>query len=371
MGKYRSIALAVCTAQVSQAAISSSTTAFVSQTNNNILSGNSKQNNVHTHKRSNTRQYLSAIPYDEFAELDNSEAGQLIPGLIPSTTSLLDSIPPDDQDEVDELLAKKERRRVARLQTVQKPKYQIRLPIVGSLVQPDQTDTNSDNEEENNPEILASLVAKGQEIAVANTIGMSLRQVYSGRKLSELALDVDTLRFQSFVDELQGRRVDGEEAETTNGESFEEKNKEEQSVTGSVQVLQNSALEMLSETFDGVIVSSVAQGGLAWESGVRAGDVLTATSATLGDKLWPKSTLDGVRSAISSRKVIVPTMDFEFRRLGLEVVDGFEAVQSFELSLSRPIGINVEGELGYCRVDYLSFPFTHNLILLSLSLITK
>ena len=361
MGKYRSIALAVCTAQISQATASSSITAFVSQTNNNIISRNSKQNNVHTphFTRSNTRQYLSAIPYDEFAELDNSEAGQLIPGLIPSTASLLDSIPPDDQDEVDELLAKKERRRVARLQTVQKPKYQIRLPIVGSLVQPEQTDTNGDNEEEDNPEILASLVAKGQEIAVANTIGMSLRQVYSGRKLSELALDVDTLRFQSFVDELQGRRVDGEEAETTNGESFEEKNKEEQSssVTGSVQVLQNSALEMLSETFDGVIVSSVAQGGLAWESGVRAGDVLTATSATLGDKLWPKSTLDGVRSAISSRKVIVPTMDFEFRRLGLEVVDGLEAVQSFELSLSRPIGINVEGELGYCRVDYMSFLF--------------
>ena len=239
---------------------------------------------------------------------------------------------------MDELLAKKERRRVARLQTVQKPKYQIRLPIVGSLVQPDQTDTN---EEEDNPEILASLVAKGQEIAVANSIGMSLRQVYSGRKLSELALDVDTLRFQSFVDELQGRRVDGEE----------ETKEQSSSVTGSVQVLQNSALEMLSETFDGVIVSSVAQGGLAWESGVRAGDVLTATSATLGDKLWPKSTLDGVRSAVSSRKVIVPTMDFEFRRLGLEVVDGFEAVQSFELSLSRPIGINVEGELGCCSVD--------------------
>ena len=340
MGKYRSIALVVCTAQVSQAT-ASSTTAFVSQTNNNIISRNSKQNNVHTphYTRSNTRQYLSAIPYDEFAELDNSEAGQLIPGFIPSTASLLDSIPPDNQDEVDELLAKKERRRIARLQTVQKPKYQIRLPIVGSLVQPTQTDTN--DTEEDNPEILASLVAKGQEIAVANSIGMSLRQVYSGRKLSELALDVDSLRFQSFVDELQGRRVDGEE----------ETKEQSSSVTGSVQVLQNSALEMLSETFDGVIVSSVAQGGLAWESGVRAGDVLTATSATLGDKLWPKSTLDGVRSAVSSRKVIVPTMDFEFRRLGLEVVDGFEAVQSFELSLSRPIGINVEGELGCCSVD--------------------
>ena len=109
---------------------------------------------------------------------------------------------------------------------------------------------------------------------------------------------------------------------------------------------------MLTETFDGVVVSSVARGGLAWESGVRAGDVLTATSATLGDKLWPKSTLDGVRSAISSRKVIVPTMDFEFRRL-VQLEDDTmnsldeEVVQSFELALSRPIGINVEGETLY------------------------
>jgi len=82
-------------------------------------------------------------------------------------------------------------------------------------------------------------------------------------------------------------------------------------------------------------------------SGVRAGDVLTATSATMGGKLWPKSTLDGVKSAVSSRKVILPTMDFEFRPLVLDQVDGVEAVQSFELSLSHPIGINVEGEFIY------------------------
>ena len=177
-------------------------------------------------------------------------------------------------------------------------------------------------------------MAKGQEIAVVNTIGMSLRQVYSGRKLSELALDVDTLRFQSFVDELQGRSVDDSEdvMDAASG-------------VGSVQLLQNSALEMLDELFDGVVVSSVARGGLAWNSGVRAGDILTATSATMGSKLWPKSTLDGIKSAISSRKVISSTMDFEFRHVTCEDLDRTEAVQTFELSLSRPIGINVEGEI--------------------------
>jgi S1-C subfamily serine protease len=167
---------------------------------------------------------------------------------------------------------------------------------------------------------------------------MSLRQVTSGKRLSELALDVDTLRFQSFVDELQGRSV----LEEVSGEDVAA---EEGGLVGSIQVLQNSALDGLKESFDGVLVSSVARGGLAWEAGVRAGDVLVGTSATIGNKLWPKSTLDGVRSAISSRKVLSSTMEFEFRRLGSQVggvdVDG---VESFELNLSRPIGINVEGE---------------------------
>jgi len=177
---------------------------------------------------------------------------------------------------------------------------------------------------------------------------MSLRQVYSGRKLSELAMDVDTLRFQSFVDELQGRRVDGEADDAT--ASMDMGNS-----LGSLQVLQNNALETLQESFDGVVVSSVARGGLAWTAGVRAGDVLTATSATIGGKLWPKSTLDGVRSAISSRKIISATMDFEFRSLGLDEANGADAVKSFELSLSRPIGINVEDtDDGYVTITGIS-----------------
>ena len=275
-----------------------------------------------------------------------------LPGLIPSTaTNLLDVDNFDEVDaEVESLLAKKEQRRVARLSRSKKPNYQITLPINGGiLVQPPPPSTSKLN---TNKEELASLVAKGQEIAVTNSIGMSLRQVYSGRKLSELALDVDTLRFQSFVDELQGRRVDGEEATEGAAQQTDASSVKEGGGIGSIQVLQTNVLEMLTETFDGVVVSSVARGGLAWESGVRAGDVLTATSATLGDKLWPKSTLDGVRSAISSRKVIVPTMDFEFRRL-VQLEDDTmnsldeEVVQSFELALSRPIGINVEGETLY------------------------
>ncbi len=281
-----------------------------------------KDSAIITRTRSNSRRY-SAIPYDERSSSSDSLQEQ---DRTFSTTGLL-NLPDDDDEIVDALLAKKEERRVARQQSTSKPVYQITLPIVSRvMVTTDEDDTESSSAAKNGDK-LASLVAKGQDIAVANTVGMSLRQVYSGRRLSELALDVDTLRFQSFGDELQGRDFSEEEA----GGSL-----------GSLQVLQNSVLKLVEGTFDGVVVSSVTRGGLAWQAGVRAGDVLAATSATIGSKLWPKSTLDGVRSAISSRKVISPTMDFEFRRLILEKVEA-ESVQSFELALSRPIGINVEG----------------------------
>ena len=82
--------------------------------------------------------------------------------------------------------------------------------------------------------------------------------------------------------------------------------------------LQNADLDLLDDAFDSVADSSVAQGGLVWTAGVRAGNVLAATSATLGSKLWLKSTLDSVRLAISSRKVMSATVDFELRRLAAE-----------------------------------------------------
>jgi hypothetical protein len=123
---------------------------------------------------------------------------------------------------------------------------------------------------------------------------------------------------------------------------------------------------LVKESFDGVVVSSVTRGGLAWQAGVRAGDVLAATSATIGSKLWPKSTLDGVRSAISSRKVISSSMDFEFRRLTVDKVEA-ESVQSFELSLARPIGINVEG-MWFSHVCLFMFVFVSSL---TISLFTK
>ena len=325
MVQYKDAALALLASTVvgQASSIQTPSSAFLIPVNK--LNGSA----IITRRRSNSRRY-SAIPYDERSSSSDSLFNEQDQDKSLTATGIL-NLPDDDDEIVDALLAKKEERRVARQQSTRKPVYQVTLPIVSRVIvtndEVDDVSENSDSSSDGNSDRLASLVAKGQDIAVANTVGMSLRQIYSGRRLSELALDVDSLRFQSFVGELQGRDLSDETA----GDSL-----------GSLQVLQNSVLKLVDSSFDGVVVSSVTRGGLAWQAGVRAGDVLAATSATIGSKLWPKSTLDGVRSAISSRKVISPSMDFEFRRLAIEKVEA-ESVQSFELSLSRPIGINVEG----------------------------
>ena len=76
---------------------------------------------------------------------------------------------------------------------------------------------------------------------MANTIGILLRQVYCGQKLSELALEVDTLRFQSFVDEVQGWCV-GKEGVHSAEHNTAAVAGSANAALGSLQVLQNSAL---------------------------------------------------------------------------------------------------------------------------------
>ena len=58
--------------------------------------------------------------------------------------------------------------------------------------------------------------------------------------------------------------------------------------------------------------------------------------------MWPKSTLDGVRSAITSRKLMSSKMRFEFQRAGSNI-SATSVSEEFEIKVSRPMGINVEG----------------------------
>ena len=97
MVKYTSAALAVLTT-VLGVAVSTKSYAFVDLTVRNPKS------RIQPHI--NSRRY-SAIPYDEYAENEGGVGG--LPSF-PSTASLLDGIPKDNQAEIDVLLAKKEKR---------------------------------------------------------------------------------------------------------------------------------------------------------------------------------------------------------------------------------------------------------------------
>jgi len=176
---------------------------------------------------------------------------------------------------------------------------------------------------------------------LSRTLGLTLNeeQQYS---LSEQGLDVDTLRYiseeeQTLMDKKLGVIC-----------SFGE----DDGMVGSVQLYDNKKGSSSSNGKGGVVVSRVIRGSIAWNAGVRAGDRIVATSATVGDKMWPKSTLDGVRSAISSRKVMSSTMKFQLQRSSDTLLSETELVQEFELSLSRPMGINIEDTPdGYVRIS--------------------
>jgi hypothetical protein len=143
------------------------------------------------------------------------------------------------------------------------------------------------------------------------SMGMTLCKISKGRTFGVNELNLDTLEYerattfektewvQRMDPERLGRKIDGE--------------------------------------FQGLVVSSVVEGSAAWAAGVRAGDVLKGSSATIGANVWPKSTLEGVRSALLSRKVTSRSIQLELQRLG-EGVDN-----QFELTLARPIGIELQG----------------------------
>merc|ERR1740133_883757 len=83
--------------------------------------------------------------------------------------------------------------------------------------------------------------------------------------------------------------------------------------------------------------------------GKRGGGLkmVISSSATIGNSMWPKSTLDGVKSSVLSRKAVTESIQFEFQRLDAEtVVDN-----QYELTLTRPIGLNLkETEDGYVEI---------------------
>ncbi|CAM9855815.1 unnamed protein product, partial [Ectocarpus sp. 12 AP-2014] len=116
--------------------------------------------------------------------------------------------------------------------------------------------------------------------------------------------------------------------------------------TGDVKVKQPLGLD-LAECSGGVCVSRVRAGSSAERQGVRAGDRIVATSATLGDVLWEKNTVDGILSAVGTRLVFSNTVTLRVERAldaqQLAAARFRESVtQTYEVILQRPPGLILE-----------------------------
>lgn len=104
------------------------------------------------------------------------------------------------------------------------------------------------------------------DIGTKNKTGLSLREVKEGT-VSENCLEIDFLRYVSLEQEV----MRNQKKECTFGEMGND---------GSIQTLNE---EEVDGGLNGIIVSSVVRGELAWDLGIRAGDMMVATSATIGD----------------------------------------------------------------------------------------
>eukprot|EP00429_Kryptoperidinium_foliaceum_P036777 CAMPEP_0176158726 /NCGR_PEP_ID=MMETSP0120_2-20121206/81187_1 /TAXON_ID=160619 /ORGANISM="Kryptoperidinium foliaceum, Strain CCMP 1326" /LENGTH=648 /DNA_ID=CAMNT_0017496107 /DNA_START=307 /DNA_END=2250 /DNA_ORIENTATION=- len=165
--------------------------------------------------------------------------------------------------------------------------------------------------------LAASSVAEESTVL---SMGMSIRQVNKGREFEKNELDLDSMEL---------RRADKMDAADEKIERLDD----------------SSLSRRINGEFQGLVVSTMNKDGAAWAAGVRPGDIIKGTSATVGSQLWPKSTLEGVRSVVQSRKVASGSIQFELQRLG-EAIDN-----QFELTLTRPIGLELkETEDGYVEV---------------------
>eukprot|EP00966_Prymnesium_polylepis_P076183 1765737-Prymnesium_polylepis.1 len=103
----------------------------------------------------------------------------------------------------------------------------------------------------------------------------------------------------------------------------------------------------LQERNGAVCIGIVLDGGNAAQAGVEEGDVVLATSASIGSQMWPKSTLEGVQSAIQTR--VDGVVRLRLRRPATQQprwaqpwANGIE--QDYEVELSKPLGLILRQE---------------------------
>lgn len=177
--------------------------------------------------------------------------------------------------------------------------------------------------------------AKAVSSSATKALGICIGQVaQGGSALSDYELDLDTLQ---IVDATQ-------KSFESSGSASSQQDPQAVVRMDAVNVLPRADISGAA-----LLVSSVVKDSLAWQQGVRPGDLLMATSATMGDQMWPKSSLAGVQSALSSRRNMADSMSLEFRRMQ-DAVDN-----QFQLTLPRPTGMQMQdSEDGYVVVTAIA-----------------
>eukprot|EP00316_Scyphosphaera_apsteinii_P007974 CAMPEP_0119325100 /NCGR_PEP_ID=MMETSP1333-20130426/64988_1 /TAXON_ID=418940 /ORGANISM="Scyphosphaera apsteinii, Strain RCC1455" /LENGTH=819 /DNA_ID=CAMNT_0007332985 /DNA_START=217 /DNA_END=2676 /DNA_ORIENTATION=+ len=90
----------------------------------------------------------------------------------------------------------------------------------------------------------------------------------------------------------------------------------------------------------GVVVSLVLESGNAAQMGVQVGDIIIATSASVGSQMWDKKTLAGVQSAIQTRVDGQVRLRFKRERFQPSLRKWEKTLNhTYEVELTRPLGL--------------------------------
>lgn len=98
-------------------------------------------------------------------------------------------------------------------------------------------------------------------------------------------------------------------------------------------------MEIITED-TGIFVANVEKNSPAEQAGVKIGDLLLSSSATVGSATWPKSSLSSLRTSLSSRYKMSNDVTLIFRRPDSDA-ERTTIIEEYELQLDRPIGLQV------------------------------
>ena len=127
-------------------------------------------------------------------------------------------------------------------------------------------------------------------------------------------------------------------------------NAERNSVVYEVSLGREIGLEITPGANGQAVVGQVLAGSHADKIGIMPGDVIVASSATAGSKMWSHASVDGIKSALSTRFVMSASVKIRFERdmntIPMPVLRLLKIPYNFNVVVRRPIGLHVEEAAG-------------------------